>query len=150
MKKKVTIFTDGACSGNPGPGGYAAILRYKEQEKEIFGALKETTNNRMELTAVIMALKTLREPCDVEIFSDSKYVVDAFKKGWISNWQKNGWKTSNRKPVLNVDLWKELLMLLKVHDVTFFWVKGHNAHPENERCDSLAVNEMVKMINNGV
>ena len=150
MKKKVTIFTDGACSGNPGPGGYAAILRYKEQEKEIFGALKETTNNRMELTAVIMALKTLREPCDVEIFSDSKYVVDAFKKGWISNWQKNGWKTSNRKPVLNVDLWKELLILLKVHDVTFFWVKGHNAHPENERCDSLAVNEMVKMINNGV
>lgn len=150
MKKKVTIFTDGACSGNPGPGGYAAILRYKEQEKEIFGALKETTNNRMELTAVIMALKTLKEPCEVEIFSDSKYVVDAFKKGWISNWQKNGWKTSNRKPVLNVDLWKELLILLKVHDVTFFWVKGHNAHPENERCDSLAVNEMVKMINNGV
>lgn len=150
MKKKVTIFTDGACSGNPGPGGYAAILRYKEQEKEIFGALKETTNNRMELTAVIMALKTLKEPCEVEIFSDSKYVVDSFKKGWIDNWQKNGWKTSNRKPVLNVDLWKELLVLLKVHDVTFFWVKGHNAHPENERCDSLAVNEMVKMINNGV
>lgn len=150
MKKKVTIFTDGACSGNPGPGGYAAILRYKEQEKEIFGALKETTNNRMELTAVIMALKTLKEPCEVEIFSDSKYVVDSFKKGWIDNWQKNGWKTSNRKPVLNVDLWKELLILLKVHDVTFFWVKGHNAHPENERCDSLAVNEMVKMINNGV
>lgn len=150
MKKKVTIFTDGACSGNPGPGGYAAILRYKEQEKEISGALKETTNNRMELTAVIMALKTLKEPCEVEIFSDSKYVVDSFKKGWIDNWQKNGWKTSNRKPVLNVDLWKELLILLKVHDVTFFWVKGHNAHPENERCDSLAVNEMVKMINNGV
>ncbi len=150
MKKKVTIFTDGACSGNPGPGGYAAILRYKEQEKEISGALKETTNNRMELTAVIMALKTLKEPCEVEIFSDSKYVVDSFKKGWVSNWQKNGWKTSNRKPVLNVDLWKELLILLKVHDVTFFWVKGHNAHPENERCDSLAVNEMVKMINNGV
>lgn len=150
MKKKVTIFTDGACSGNPGPGGYAAILRYKEQEKEIFGALKETTNNRMELTAVIIALKTLKEPCEVEIFSDSKYVVDSFKKGWIDNWQKNGWKTSNRKPVLNVDLWKELLILLKVHDVTFFWVKGHNAHPENERCDSLAVNEMVKMINNGV
>ena len=150
MKKRVTIFTDGACSGNPGPGGYAAILRYKEQEKEISGALKETTNNRMELTAVIMALKTLKEPCEVEIFSDSKYVVDSFKKGWISNWQKNGWKTSNRKPVLNVDLWKELLILLKVHDVTFFWVKGHNAHPENERCDSLAVNEMVKMINNGV
>ena len=150
MKKKVTIFTDGACSGYPGPGGYAAILRYKEQEKEISGALKETTNNRMELTAVIMALKTLKEPCEVEIFSDSKYVVDSFKKGWVSNWQKNGWKTSNRKPVLNVDLWKELLILLKVHDVTFFWVKGHNAHPENERCDSLAVNEMVKMINNGV
>lgn len=150
MKKKVTIFTDGACSGNPGPGGYAAILRYKEQEKEIFGALKETTNNRMELTAVIMALKTLKEPCEVEIFSDSKYVVDSFKKGWIDNWQKNGWKTSNRKPVLNVDLWKELLILLEVHNVTFFWVKGHNAHPENERCDSLAVNEMVKMINNGV
>ena len=147
MKKKVTIFTDGACSGNPGPGGYAAILRYKEQEKEIFGALKETTNNRMELTAVIMALKTLKEPCEVEIFSDSKYVVDSFKKGWIDNWQKNGWKTSNRKPVLNVDLWKELLILLKVHDVTFFWVKGHNAHPENERCDSLAVNEMVKFAN---
>ena len=149
LKKKVTIFTDGACSGNPGPGGYAAILKYKEQEKEICGALKETTNNRMELTAVIMALKTLKEPCEVEIFSDSKYVVDAFKKGWINNWQKNGWKTSNKKPVLNVDLWNELLALLRVHDVTFFWVKGHNAHPENERCDSLAVSEIEKMINNG-
>lgn len=150
MKKKVTIFTDGACSGNPGPGGYAAVLKYKEQEKEICGALKETTNNRMELTAVIMALKTLKEPCEVEIFSDSKYVVDAFKKGWLNNWQKNGWKTSNKKPVLNVDLWNELLALLRVHDVTFFWVKGHNAHPENERCDSLAVSEIEKMINNGV
>ena len=149
LKKKVTIFTDGACSGNPGPGGYAAILKYKEQEKEICGALKETTNNRMELTAVIMALKTLKEPCEVEVFSDSKYVVDAFKKSWINNWQKNGWKTSNKKPVLNVDLWNELLALLKVHDVAFFWVKGHNAHPENERCDSLAVSEMVKMVNNG-
>ena len=149
LKKKVTIFSDGACSGNPGPGGYAAILKYKEQEKEICGALKETTNNRMELTAVIMALKTLKEPCEVEIFSDSKYVVDAFKKGWLNNWQKNGWKTGNKKPVLNVDLWNELLALLRVHDVTFFWVKGHNAHPENERCDSLAVSEIEKMINNG-
>lgn len=150
LKKKVAIFTDGACSGNPGPGGYAAILKYKNQEKEICGALKETTNNRMELTAVIMALKVLKEPCEVEIFSDSKYVVDAFKKGWINNWQKNGWKTSNKKPVLNIDLWNELLALLKIHDVAFFWVKGHSAHPENERCDSLAVNKMVQMINNGV
>ncbi|MGN1034075.1 MAG: ribonuclease HI [Oscillospiraceae bacterium] len=149
MKKKVTIFTDGACSGNPGPGGYAAVLKYKNQEKEICGALKKTTNNRMELTAVIMALKTLKEPCEVEMFSDSRYVVDAFKKGWLNNWQKNGWKTSNKRPVLNVDLWKELLILLRVHDVTFFWIKGHNAHPENERCDFLAVSEIEKMINNG-
>lgn len=143
--KKVTIFTDGACSGNPGAGGYAAVLKFGSKEKEIYGAQKETTNNRMELTAVIMALKTLKEPCEVELFSDSKYVVDAFQKGWIDNWQKNNWKKSNKKSVLNIDLWVELIKLLEIHKVKFFWIKGHNLQVENERCDALATKAISKI-----
>lgn len=137
--KKVEIYTDGACSGNPGKGGWAAVLVYKGKEKEISGGSGDTTNNRMELTAVIEALKQLREPCSVELTTDSKYVCDAVNKGWLYSWKKNGWKKSDRKPALNVDLWEELLPLLEKHNVNFNWVKGHNGHPYNERCDRLAV-----------
>lgn len=137
--KKVEIYTDGACSENPGKGGWAAVLVYKGKEKEISGGSGDTTNNRMELTAVIEALKQLREPCSVELTTDSKYVCDAVNKGWLYSWKKNGWKKSDRKPALNVDLWEELLPLLEKHNVIFNWVKGHNGHPYNERCDRLAV-----------
>ncbi|MCC8072973.1 MAG: ribonuclease HI [Clostridiales bacterium] len=137
--KKVEIYTDGACSGNPGKGGWGAVLVYGKAEKEISGGEKETTNNRMELTAVIEALKLLKEPCEVLLTTDSKYVCDSVSKGWVYSWQKNGWKKADKKPALNIDLWQELLMLLKRHNVTFNWVKGHNGHPYNERCDSLAV-----------
>lgn len=137
--KKVEIYTDGACSGNPGKGGWAAVLVYKGKEKEISGGSGDTTNNRMELTAVIEALKQLREPCSVELTTDSKYVCDAVNKGWLYSWKKNGWEKSDRKPALNVDLWEELLPLLEKHNVNFNWVKGHNGHPYNERCDRLAV-----------
>lgn len=139
--KKIEIYTDGACSGNPGPGGWAAILRYGKTEREISGGEKDTTNNRMELTAVISALKALKEPCEVELYSDSKYVVEAIEKGWAVSWRKNGWKKADKKPALNSDLWAVLLDLLEVHKVHFNWVKGHNEHPENERCDALAVSE---------
>lgn len=137
--KKVEIFTDGACSGNPGPGGWGAILRYNGTEKELSGGEKATTNNRMELTAVISALKVLKYPCEVSITTDSKYVFDSITKGWVYSWQKNGWRKADKKPALNSDLWTELLTLLDTHKVTFNWVKGHNEHPENERCDRLAV-----------
>ncbi len=137
--KKVFIYTDGACSGNPGPGGYGAILKYKDTVKEISGGAADTTNNRMELLSVIEALKLLKEPCAVELFSDSKYVTDAINKGWLFNWQKKGYKKSDNKPVLNIDLWEELTPLIKLHTVTFNWIRGHNGHPENERCDTLAV-----------
>lgn len=137
--KKVQIYTDGACSGNPGPGGWGAILQYGEQKKELSGGEEDTTNNRMELTAVIEALAALREPCEVEVTSDSKYVVDAIEKGWLYGWLKKGWKKSNNAPVLNVDLWQRLLPLLKQHEVRFVWIRGHAGHPENERCDELAV-----------
>ena len=137
--KKVDIFTDGACSGNPGPGGWGAILRYGEIEKELSGSEKETTNNRMELTAVIEALKALKEPCDITIYSDSTYVCNAFLQGWITNWQLKGWRKADKSPVLNVELWKELISLLENHNYEFVWVKGHDGHPENERCDRLAV-----------
>lgn len=142
--KHVDIFTDGACSGNPGPGGYAAILRYGQIEKEISGGEASTTNNRMELLAVITALSKLKEPCEVTIYSDSKYVIDSIQKGWVYSWKKNGWKKSDKKPALNVELWEQLLSLLDMHDVTFSWVRGHNGHPENERCDTLAVAEWQK------
>ena len=137
--KTVQIFTDGACSGNPGPGGWGAILRYGTAEKELSGGAAETTNNRMELTGVISALAALKEPCQVLLTTDSKYVVDSVTKGWVYGWKKRGWVKSDKKPALNVDLWEQLLPLLERHKVTFHWVKGHAGHPENERCDQLAV-----------
>ena len=136
--KKVDIFTDGACSGNPGPGGWGAILRYGNHELELSGGDKSTTNNRMELTAVIEVLKRLKEKCSVTIYTDSKYVADAFLQGWIWNWEKNGWKKSDKKPVLNPELWQTLLTEIRKHDYKIVWVKGHAGHPENERCDKLA------------
>lgn len=142
--KNVEIFTDGACSGNPGAGGWAAILRYGEHEKEISGGEKQTTNNRMELTAVISALLALKSPCKVTLYSDSKYVVEAIEKNWAVGWKARGWKKADKSPALNVDLWEQLLSLLEVHDVKFVWIKGHNEHPENERCDKLAVKEREK------
>lgn len=143
--KKLDIYTDGACSGNPGKGGWGAVLVYKGAEKEISGAEKQTTNNRMELTAVIKALQLLKEPCEVNLTTDSKYVCDAVNKGWVYGWKKKGWIKSDKKPALNVDLWKELLEQLEIHDVTFNWVKGHNGHPYNERCDKLAVSEYQRL-----
>ena len=137
--KTVTIYTDGACSGNPGPGGWGAILEYMGHEKELSGGEQNTTNNRMELTAVIRALQALKEPCTVELYSDSKYVIDALQKGWATGWRKRGWIKADKKPALNPDLWDELLNLLTVHEVEITWVKGHAGHPENERCDKLAV-----------
>ena len=137
--KTVEIFTDGACSGNPGPGGWGALLRYNGIEKTMSGGEKETTNNRMELTAVIMAVKALKEPCSITITSDSSYVCKAFLEGWIWNWIKKGWKKSDKSPVLNTDLWKQLLEALEPHEYKFVWVKGHAGHPENEICDKLAV-----------
>jgi ribonuclease HI len=137
--KKVEIFTDGACSGNPGPGGWGAVLRYGKVEKELCGGEKETTNNRMELTAAIMALKALKEPCNVTLTTDSKYLADGITKGWAESWKKNGWKKADKKPALNIDLWEEILELFSKHNVNIVWVKGHNGHPENERCDALAV-----------
>lgn len=143
--KNIEIYTDGACSGNPGKGGWGAVLVYKGIEKEIFGGSPDTTNNRMELTAVIEALKCLKEPCNVTVTTDSKYVCDAINKGWVYSWEKNNWKKSDKKPALNVDLWEELLILLGKHNVEFVWVKGHNGHPYNERCDKLAVDYYLNM-----
>ena len=146
--KTVTIYTDGACSGNPGPGGWGAVLRYrfncKVYEKELSGGDDSTTNNRMELTAVLTALAILKEPCIVELYSDSKYVVDAIEKGWLYGWQKKGWIKADKKPVLNVDLWQQLLPLLARHDVRLHWVKGHAENEKNNRCDQLAVAESKK------
>lgn len=143
-QKKVDLFTDGACSGNPGPGGYGAILRFGTNEKEISGGSDNTTNNRMELMAVIEGLNALKSRCTVSVYSDSKYIVDAVKNGWAVKWRENGWSRGRGKPALNPDLWGELLNLLEQHDVTFHWVKGHAGHPENERCDQLAVAESRK------
>jgi ribonuclease HI len=142
--KTVDIYTDGACSGNPGPGGWGAILRYGTHEKELSGGEAETTNNRMELTAVIGALRLLKEPCIVELYSDSKYVVDALSKGWVYGWQKKGWIKSDKKPALNVDLWEILLPLTETHAVRCHWVKGHAENEFNTRCDALAVAEREK------
>ena len=144
--KKVNIYTDGACSGNPGPGGWGAILRYGKVEREISGGEEHTTNNRMELTAVISALEALKEPCEVDLYSDSKYVVEAIEKGWAVGWRARGWKKADKKPALNPDLWERLLNLLEKHKVNFIWIKGHNEHPENERCDQLAVSEWKKFM----
>ena len=142
--KKIELFTDGACSGNPGPGGWGAILRYNGHQKELCGGEKETTNNRMELTAVIEGLSALKEPCEIELFTDSKYVCDAVVKRWVYSWKANGWKKADKKPALNVDLWEKLLELLDTHKVNFNWIKGHAGHPENERCDAMAVAESQK------
>ncbi len=139
--KTVTIYTDGACSGNPGPGGWGAILRYGAHEKELSGGAAETTNNRMELSAVIAALEQLKEPCAVELWSDSKYVIDALEKRWVYAWRANGWRRVDKKPALNVDLWERLLELLETHRVRYHWVKGHAENEYNNRCDALAVAE---------
>lgn len=143
--KNVEIYTDGACSGNPGKGGWGAVLVYGERKKELSAGAENTTNNRMELTAVIEALKALREPCRVTLTTDSKYVCDAINKNWLYSWKSNGWKKADKKPALNVDLWEELLPLLEKHEVEFIWVKGHSGHPYNERCDEMAVNEYLKL-----
>ena len=142
--KTVTIYTDGACSGNPGPGGWGAILLYGEHKKELSGGAPSTTNNRMELTGVIEALSLLKEPCTVELYSDSKYVVDGLSKGWAASWRKRGWVKSDKKPALNPDLWGRLLDLSEVHELRCHWVKGHAENPYNNRCDELAVAESKK------
>ena len=137
--KTITLYTDGACSGNPGPGGWGAILEWEGHEKELSGGEISTTNNRMELTGVIRGLEALKEPCMVELYSDSKYVIDALEKGWAVGWQKRGWVKSDKKPALNPDLWQRLLELCQVHQVRCHWVKGHGENPKNNRCDELAV-----------
>jgi len=145
LHKNVELYTDGACSGNPGVGGYGVILSYNGREKEISGGEEHTTNNRMELTAVIVGLEALKEPCAVTVYSDSKYVVDAMNEGWAEKWHDNNWMRNSKEPALNPDLWEELLGLTMEHDVTFVWVKGHAGHPQNERCDKLATSYIEKL-----
>lgn len=142
--KEVSIFTDGACSGNPGPGGWGTILRYKNHEKEISGGEANTTNNRMELKAAIEGLKLLKERCKVTLYSDSQYVCNGLKLGWAKKWRANGWMRTKTEPALNSELWEELLELYEYHEVEIVWVKGHAGHPENERCDAMAVAEANK------
>ena len=137
--KQVTIYTDGACSGNPGPGGWGAILEYNGVEKELSGGAADTTNNRMELSGVIFALSALKEPCVVELYTDSKYVFDAVQQRWVYGWRARGWRKADKKPALNVDLWETLLPLLEKHEVHWPWVKGHAENEKNNRCDKLAV-----------
>ena len=137
--KKVLIFTDGACSGNPGPGGYGVIMRYGGSEKELSGGFKNTTNNRMELMGAIVALESLKEPCEAVITTDSQYLVNAVEKGWVYAWKQNGWRKKDKKMALNIDLWERLLVSLAQHKVSFLWIRGHTGHAENERCDALAV-----------
>ena len=139
--KTVTLYTDGACSGNPGPGGWGAILEYGGAEKELSGGEDSTTNNRMELTDVIRGLEALKEPCTVELYSDSKYVIDALQKGWAKGWRARGWIKSDKKPALNPDMWQRLLELTQTHQVHCHWVKGHADNPKNNRCDQLAVEQ---------
>ena len=143
--KTVTIYTDGACSGNPGPGGWGAILMYGVHKRELSGGEANTTNNRMELTAVIEALSKLKEPCIVELYSDSKYVIDGLEKGWAKGWKARGWVKSDKKPALNPDLWDTLLKLTMRHELHYHWVKGHASNPKNNRCDELAVSEWKKL-----
>ncbi len=143
--KTVNIYTDGACSGNPGAGGWGAILEYKGFKKEMSGAEASTTNNRMELSAAVYALEALNEPCKVILTTDSQYLVNGMTKGWAKSWKKNGWIKSGKKPALNSDLWDRLLALDEIHDIKFVWVKGHAGHPENERCDRLAVGAYTKL-----
>lgn len=139
MRKHVDIYTDGACSGNPGPGGYGVILMYGSLKRELSGGEKQTTNNRMELSGVIRGLSALREPCEVALYTDSQYVVNAMTKGWAKKWQANGWMRNKREKALNPDLWEKLLALCEQHEVTFHWVKGHAENVFNNRCDALAV-----------
>lgn len=146
--KKVEIYTDGACSNNPGPGGYGAILIYGKREKVVSGGENNTTNNRMELTAVIKALGALKEKCIVNLYTDSSYVHNAFSQNWIEQWQLNGWKNSNNKPILNKDLWEELLKLTNLHNVNFIKVKGHSDNENNNRCDKIARSEIEKLYKN--
>ena len=143
--KVVTLYTDGACSGNPGPGGWGAILEYNGHELALSGGERDTTNNRMELTAVIRGLQRLKEPCIVELYSDSKYVIDALQKGWAVGWKKRGWIKSDKKPALNPDLWAELLELTSRHELHYHWVKGHAENEKNNRCDQMAVAEWKKL-----
>ena len=150
--KRLSIYTDGACSGNPGRGGYGIVMLYNEHKKEMSAGYRLTTNNRMELLAVIVALEALKEPCIVDLYSDSKHVVDSIEKGWVYGWKKKGWIKSDKQPALNVDLWEKLLPLLERHEVHFRWVKGHNDNKYNERCDILAVaasnsNELLEDVN---
>ena len=147
--KKVYIYTDGACRGNPGVGGWGAVLKYGDFEREISGGESSTTNNRMELTAAIEALKLLKEPCNVTLTSDSKYITDAIQKKWLDSWQKKGWKKADGSKVLNVDLWVKLVELLEIHNVEFVWVHGHAGHKYNERCDELATAFADKIIAEG-
>ena len=135
---QVSIYTDGACLGNPGPGGWAAILIYNQHRKEFSGGFAQTTNNRMELMAIIQGLKSLKKTCNVHIYTDSRYIHDALNKGWLNGWQKNGWRTADKKPVKNQDLWREILSLINIHKVKFNWIPGHAGQKENERCDQLA------------
>ncbi len=148
LLKKVEIYTDGACSGNPGPGGWGVILKYNGAEKELSGGEKNTTNNRMELTAAIEGLSALKERCSVTLFSDSKYFIDAVTQGWAVKWRANGWMRTKNDKALNSDLWEILLDLLDKHKVELVWVKGHSGHPENERCDRLAVNAISRLRQN--
>ncbi len=148
--KTVTIYTDGACSGNPGPGGWGAILMYGRHKRELSGGEAQTTNNRMELTAVIQALEQLKEPCAVELYSDSKYIIDALTQGWARSWQAKGWRKPDKKPALNPDLWQRLLELCDVPTVTCHWVKGHAENEFNNRCDELAVAESMKFKGDGL
>lgn len=142
--KQIEIFTDGACSGNPGPGGWGAILRYQNIERAISGGEASTTNNRMELTAVLRAFSLLKEPCEVTLCSDSKYVMDGLSKGWAKSWKRNGWRKGDKKPALNPDLWDALLTVTAPHVIHYQWIRGHAGHPENERCDAMAVAESQK------
>ena len=148
--KTVNIYTDGACSGNPGVGGLGAILEYNGKEKYIIEAHPDTTNNRMELLSAILALEALKEPCNVTLYSDSKYLCDSVVLGWVFSWKRNGWRKADNKPTLNIDLWERLLPQLEKHDVEFKWIKGHNGHPQNEKCDTMAVEAIkeYKRINN--
>ena len=143
--KTVTLYTDGACSGNPGPGGWGCILEWGGHEKELSGGEENTTNNRMELTAVIRGLEALKESCVVELYSDSKYVIDALEKGWAWSWKNHGWVKSDKKPALNPDLWERLLKLTQTHELHCHWVKGHAENPKNNRCDQMAVAEWKKL-----
>ena len=143
-KKKIVIYTDGACSGNPGPGGWGAVLLYGSHRKELSGFVPDTTNNKMELLAAVEALRALKVPCQVELYSDSAYLINAWKQGWLANWQKNGWKNAKKQPVENQELWQELLRLARIHQVSWIKVKGHSDNKENNRCDEMARRQIAR------